>query len=435
MRELENIPHPDKLKRVVIIGGGFAGLELAKSIDLEKYQVVILDKNNYYQFQPLLYQVATAGLEAASISYPLRKMFHKKKNIHIRMCTALSVEPEKQLLRTTIGAIQYDYLVIASGCSTNYFGNNTLKETTFSLKSVPEALLMRNRILLSFEQALDTKDPQEVQKLMTFVIVGGGPTGVELAGALADMRKTILPKDYPELDFDKMEIHLIDASPRLLMGMSQEASNKAAEALKSRGVILHQDIFVKSIDNNKVAMSNDTSLTSQNIFWVAGIKPNSLNGLSQETYDRGRILVDEYNKVKGHDHIYAIGDTCLLISESSPKGHPQVAQVALQMAKLVASNLNNPLKPEKKFVYKDKGSLATIGRNAAVADLGKLHLHGFIAWWIWLLVHIMTIVGARNKVAVFIDWAWNYLNYDVSLRLFVKPQNHRIYDEETVKVI
>jgi len=431
MNYITNIPETGLRERVVIIGGGFAGLELAKKIDKELYQVVLIDKNNYYQFQPLFYQVATGGLEPSSISYPHRKRFQKEKNVHFRMCIALNVEPDKKEVKTDIGIIKYDYLVISTGCDTNYFGNESLKESTFALKSVSESLLLRNRILLSFEEALNANDEDELKEILSFVIVGGGATGVELAGALADMRKSILPKDYPEIDFTKMEIHLVDASPRLLFAMSEEASANAAKTLTNRGVIIHQDMFVKSYEKPYVEISNGKKLRSRNVFWVAGVKPNSLNGLSEPAYNRGRLVVNNYNQVQGYENIFAIGDTALLISDKSPKGHPQVAQVALQMAKRLAKNLNNKAKGKdwEKFVYDDRGSLATIGRNAAVADLGKLHFGGWFAWWLWLWVHILSIVGMRNKVSVFIDWVWSYLNYDVSLRLFIRPKYNKMYRE------
>ncbi|EGK01470.1 NAD(P)/FAD-dependent oxidoreductase [Dysgonomonas gadei] len=432
MNNIANIPDRGTKKRLVIIGGGFAGLELAKKIDKKLYQVVLIDKNNYYQFQPLFYQVATGGLEPSSISYPHRKNFQKNKNFHFRMCEAQNVDPEKKVVQTNIGDITYDYLVISTGCDTNYFGNDSLKESTFALKSVSESLLLRNRILLSFEEALSTDNEEELKEILSFTIVGGGATGVELAGALADMKKSILPKDYPEIDFTKMEIHLVDASPRLLFAMSEQASEKAAETLKNRGVIIHQDISVKSYDKPFVELSDGTNIRTRNVLWVAGVKPNSLKGLAETAYNRGRLVVNEYNQVQGYDNIFAIGDTSLLISDKSPKGHPQVAQVALQMAKRLAKNLNNTTNSNnwEKFTYVDKGSLATIGRNAAVADLGKFRFGGWFAWWLWLWVHILSIVGMRNKVSVFIDWVWSYLNYDVSLRLFIKPKFNKMYKEE-----
>ncbi|MDR2005128.1 MAG: NAD(P)/FAD-dependent oxidoreductase [Prevotella sp.] len=432
MNNIANIPDKGTKKRLVIIGGGFAGLELAKKIDKKQYQVILIDKNNYYQFQPLFYQVATGGLEPSSISYPHRKNFQKNKNFHFRMCEAQIVDPENKVVQTNIGDITYDYLVISTGCDTNYFGNDSLRESTFALKSVSESLLLRNRILLSFEEALSTDNDEELKEILSFTIVGGGATGVELAGALADMKKSILPKDYPEIDFTKMEIHLVDASPRLLFAMSEQASEKAADTLKNRGVIIHQDISVKSYDRPFVELSDGTNIRTRNVLWVAGVKPNSLKGLAETAYNRGRLAVNEYNQVQGYDNIFAIGDTSLLISEKSPKGHPQVAQVALQMAKRLAKNLNSTTDSNnwEKFTYIDKGSLATIGRNAAVADLGKFRFGGWFAWWLWLWVHILSIVGMRNKVSVFIDWIWSYLNYDVSLRLFIKPKFNKMYKEE-----
>lgn len=432
MNYIANIPDVGSKKRLIIIGGGFAGLELAKKIDKKNYQIVLLDKNNYYQFQPLFYQVATGGLEPSSISYPHRKGFQNSDDFHFRMCEALYVEPENNILHTSIGDIPYDYLTIATGCDTNYFGNDKIKEDTFALKSLSESLLGRNRILLSLEESLNAQTEEELKEILTFVIVGGGATGVELAGALADMKKSIFPKDYPEIDFSQMEIHLVDASPRLLFAMSENASEKAAETLKKRGVIIHQDIAVDSVEKPYIMLKNGKTLRSRNIFWVAGVKPNSLKGLSETSYNRGRLSVNEFNQVQGYDNLFAIGDTALLISDKSPKGHPQVAQVALQMAKRLAKNLNNSIKGKKweKFVYSDRGSLATIGRNAAVADLGKFRFGGWFAWWLWLLVHILSIVGMRNRVSVFIDWVWSYLNYDVSLRLFIRPSFNKMYKEE-----
>lgn len=427
---IANIPAKGDKKRVVIIGGGFAGLELARKLNKKQYQVILIDKNNYYQFQPLFYQVATGGLEPSSISYPHRKSFQKQEGVYFRMCEAKRVDAEKSIVDTTIGNIEYDYLVVATGCDTNYFGNETLKESTFALKSVSESLLMRNRILLSLEEAVGARDEEHLKEILTFVIVGGGATGVELSGALADMRKTILPKDYPEVDFDKMEIHLVDASPRLLFAMSEQASAGAAKTLKERGVIIHQDVFVKSYEKPFVEISNGTQLRSRNVFWVAGVKPNSIEGLDEKAYNRGRLVVNGFNQVEGYDNIYAIGDTALMIDEDTPRGHPQVAQVALQMARRVAKNINNKDSQPEKFVYVDKGSLATIGRNAAVADLGKFRFGGRVAWWLWLWVHILSIIGMRNRVSVFVDWVWNYMNYDVSLRLFIRPKSNKMYKDE-----
>jgi len=285
MKAITHIPEKGSKKRIVIIGGGFAGLQIAKKLDTRYFQIILIDKVNYYQFQPLMYQVATGGLEPSSIAYPLRKIFQKKKDFHFRTCLAKRVFPEEKQLETTIGSLQYDYLIIATGCDTNYFGNDKLRESTYALKSISESLLARNRILLSFEKAVSVNTDEEFEELMTFVIVGGGATGVELAGALADMKKMVLPKDYPELDFNRMRIYLVDASPRLLSGMSEESSAKAAETLKRRGVIILQDVFVKSYEKPFVELSTGKKIRSQNVFWVGGIKANSLTGMSDESYN------------------------------------------------------------------------------------------------------------------------------------------------------
>ncbi|NDV70081.1 NAD(P)/FAD-dependent oxidoreductase [Dysgonomonas sp. 25] len=432
---IANIPGKGALKRILIIGGGFGGLQLAKKLDNKHYQIVMIDKYNYHQFQPLFYQVATAGLEPGSISYPLRKNFQKRKNFHFRMCEAKYVVPDQHIVRTNIGDIPYDYLVIATGCDTNYFGNDALRETTFALKSTPESILLRNKILLSFEEALTAKTEEERKELLTFVVVGGGATGVELSGALADLRKNTLPKDYPEINFNQMEIHLIDGSPRLLAGMSEKASAGAAKALTKRNVLIKHNAFVINYENNLIKMSDGSELRSRNVFWVAGVAPNGLPGMPAEAYEKGRIVIDEYLHVNDCKDIFAIGDTALLQTDKSPKGHPQVAQVALQMATRLAKNLNGKIKNKRpeRFAYQDRGSLATIGKYAAVADLGPFKFSGIVAWWLWLFIHILTIVGMRNKVAVFIDWVWNYFNYDVSLRLFIRPKFSKIYEEQDVE--
>lgn len=432
MKQIANIPSPGDKERVIIVGGGFAGLEVAKKLNRKLFQIILIDKNNYYQFQPLFYQVATSGLEPGSITYPLRKMFQNQKDTHFRMCEAIHIDPKQKLLETNIGFLNYDHLVLAHGCDTNYFGNEVLKESTFALKSVSESLLARNRILLSLEEVLSTRDEEEFKDLFTFVIIGSGATGVELAGALADMKKGILPKDYPELDFSKMEIHLIDGAGRLLAAMSEKSSENAKKTLLKRGVILHQGVHVGSYEKPYVLLDNGEKIRSKNVFWVAGVTPKIIPGLDESLYERNRILVNDYNQVKGYEAIYALGDAALLRSEYSPNGHPQVAQVALQMARQLTKNLNGKHKGKgfRKFIYKDRGSLATIGKRAAVADLGKLHFGGTVAWMLWLFVHIMSIVGMRNRIAVFIDWAWSYFNYDVSLRLLIRPKKNKMYRDE-----
>ena len=421
---INNIPSREGKKRVIIVGGGFGGLKLAGQLNPENFQIILLDRNNFHQFQPLLYQVAITGIEESSVAYPFRKNF-QNRHIIFRMCELTKVVPEENIIETSIGSLDYDYLVLACGCDTNFFGNDSLKETTLTLKSVSEAVYLKNHILQSFEDAVISNDPEEQKKLLTFVVVGGGATGVELAGAMADMKNFVLPKDYPELDFSKMQIQLIDASPRLLASMSENASRHAAETLTKRGVIIHQDVSVSSYENDMIIATDGTKLYSKNVLWVAGIKGNTIPGLKTENYGRGnRIIVDEYCKVKGYGNIFAIGDNALMQTSDYPNGHPQVAQGAIQMASLLGKNIGKLITGEQweKFIYKDKGSLATIGRNAAVADLGKLKFSGRIAWWLWLWVHIFTILGVKNKILIMLDWAWNYITYDVSLRILVRPK-------------
>lgn len=425
MNKMVNVPDQQDKKRVVIIGGGFGGLKLASSLNSKYFQIILLDKNNYYQFQPLFYQVAIAGLEPSSISYPYRKNFQNKKSFIFRMCEATKVIPEENMVETNMGSISYDYLVIANGCDTNFFGKNELKDSTISLKSVSEALFARNRILQSFEDATVTSNEEKLKELLTFVIVGGGATGVELAGALADMRNFVLPKDYPDIDFSKMQIHLIDASPRLLAAMSEHASEIAAKTLKKRGVIIHQDVSVSSYENNLIVASDGSELVTKNVLWVAGVSANGMNGFEPSCYGRGkRLIVNEYCQINGFKNVFAIGDAAYMETKDYPHGHPQVAQGAIQMAKTLSDNLEAWVKGKeaKPFKYKDKGSLATIGRNAAVADLHQFRFGGRIAWWLWLLVHISTIIGVKNKLFIFLDWAWSYVTYDVSLRLLIRPK-------------
>lgn len=419
-----DIPDKGKKKRVVIVGGGFGGLKLARKLKSDKFQIVLLDKNNYHLFQPLLYQVATAGIEASAISFPFRKIFKKRKFFHIRICEALRVIPEQNMLVTSIGSLDYDYLVIATGCYTNYFDNKVMAEKTMSLKTTSEALYNRNQVLESFEKAQNTNDLKEREKLMTFVIVGGGATGIELSGALAEMRKFILPQDYPDLDINQMRIVLIDAGPRLLSGFSEKSSEEVQDYLIKRGVEVMVDSKVVDYKNDMLTLGDGTVLASANIFWVAGVKANSIDGLPQEVYGPGnRLKVDVFNRVSGSNNLFAIGDTALMISEDYPRGHPQVVQPAIQQASLLVRNLNNMEKrlPLKPFVYHNKGSMATVGRNHAIVEMKNIRFGGFFAWAVWLFIHLMSIVGVKNKLFIFTDWMWSYFTYDPSLRLIIKP--------------
>ncbi len=424
MKYIAGIPENDK-KRVVIIGGGFAGLQLAKSLKNSNFQIVLIDKNNYHQFQPLFYQVATAGLEPSAISFPLRKAFQNQKHIHFRIAALEKVEAESNLILTDIGAIEYDYLVLAIGADTNYFENKNIQQKAIPMKSLSEAINLRNVILSNFEKALNETDKTKVASLLNFVIVGGGPTGTELAGALAEMKKNILPKDYPELDFSKMKVYLLEAAGKVLNGYSEVSSKKGKKYLEKLGVKVLTDTFVKDYDGKKVLLATGETLDTDTLIWAAGVKGNPANGLSTESVGRGgRLMVDAHNLVQNHANVYAIGDIALMKTEKFENGHPQVAQVAIQQASLLAKNLKRKEKGQalKAFKYLDKGSLATIGRNLAVADLPFMSFQGFAAWLLWLFVHLMSILGVKNRLFVFINWTWSYFTYDQSLRLLINPK-------------
>ncbi len=422
---MKNIPEQGARKRIVIVGAGFAGVKLALSLSAKQFQVVLLDKNNYHQFQPLFYQVATSGLEPSSISFPIRKILQNKKNVHFRVAELREVKSEEKAIETNIGSLHYDELVLALGATTNFFGNPNLERYAVPMKSVSEALYLRNCILDNYENALNTADSSEQEALMNIVITGGGPTGVELAGALAEMRKFVLPKDYPELDFTKMTISLLEGSPRLLNGMSEFAGKQSLKYLQKLGVEVRLNCLVEDYDSQTVSLKGGETLNSKTLLWAAGIKANSVIGFPDISIGpAGRILVNEFSQTNFNENIYIVGDQALMITEQNPKGDPQVAQVAIQQAQNVAKNLNNKRlqKPLKSFKYFDKGSMATVGRNLAVCDLSVGSLKGIIAWLMWLFVHLMAILGTKNKVFVFLNWTWSYLTYDQSLRLMIKPR-------------
>jgi len=418
---------PDKKpnqKRVVIVGAGFGGLTLARKLSAKYFQIVLIDKNNYHQFQPLLYQVATAGLEPSNISFPLRKIFQKRKDLFIRIAEVKLINTSANLVHTSIGDISYDYLVLANGAETNFFGMHSLQQNAFSMKSVSEALLLRNTLLQNYEQALTSMNDEEKAALLNIVIVGGGPTGVELAGAIAEMKKKILPKDYPELNFGQMRVHLVEATPRLLNGMNEASAKKVGEYLSSLGVEVLPGTSVKNYNGHAVLLSNGTTLYSRCLIWAAGVKGSSLDGLpAASVLPNKRILVDDFNRIEGLKDVFAIGDIASMKGAQYPKGHPQVAPVAMQQAVLLAKNLSRVQQEKglKAFVYKDKGSMATVGRNLAVAELGKIKLKGFIAWIIWMMVHLMLIIGVKNRLLILINWTWQYITYDQSLRLIISP--------------
>ncbi|PIB36956.1 NADH dehydrogenase [Reichenbachiella sp. 5M10] len=418
-----NIPKSD-LPRIVIIGGGFGGLRFVKNIDTRKYQVVLLDRYNYHTFQPLLYQVATAGLEPDSIAGPLRKTFQKKKNFYFRMAAAKNVDPVAKIVETNIGQLRYDHLVLACGSITNFFNNEEFEQRAFPLKQLPHALNLRSQILQNFEKAVLKNDEQEVQRLMNYVIVGGGPTGVEVAGALGELKKKVLPKDFPELNLNKMQIYLIEGQDRLLGGMSQKSGEKVFEYLKKFDVNLYVGKIVKSFDGETVVLNDGMTIPSETLIWAAGVNGNALQGMNDTVTRDNRYQVDEYSQVRGFDEIYAIGDVAAMQSEELQRGHPMLAPVATQQGDLLAKNLNKGLEKStwKPFKYMDKGTMATVGRNKAVTELyGKVKFGGFLAWLTWMFVHLVLIVEFRNKLVIMSNWVWNYFTYDRGTRLIIRP--------------
>lgn len=421
---IPNIPSSN-FPKVVIVGAGFAGLKLARKLMKKNFQVILLDKNNYHQFQPLFYQVATAGLEPSAISFPLRKIFHHARNVTFRMAEVSRFDSEKKRLYTNEGFVDYDYLVLAMGADTNYFGNKSIEYYATPMKTVSEALYIRNKIISNYERAINIEKVEHRKHLMNVVIVGGGPTGVELAGAIAELRNNVLPKDYPQLNFHNMKVVLIEAGPVLLAPMSKESQEHALKYLQKLGVEVMLKTLVKDYDGQIVTLEGDVFLETQTLLWAAGIKPNLIEGFPKESYaPNGRLIVNEYSEVKGFPNVFAIGDISLMLSDDHPKGHPQVAQVALQQAENLAKNLfqitkDHDLKP---FRYKDLGSMATVGRTLAVVDLPFIKFQGLFAWLTWLFVHLMAILGVKNRLFVFLNWSWNYLSFDPSLRLLIKPK-------------
>ncbi len=429
------IPRCEK-PRVVVIGGGFAGVQLVKSLRKLPYQVVLLDRHNYHTFQPLLYQVATAGLEPDSIAGALRQLFEKHEDFYFRMARVTGIDLEKKCIKTLVGELDYDMLVIANGSKTNYFGDKKMYERTFPMKQVPQALDLRSHMLQNFEQTVMSPDPDEQDRLTNFVIVGGGPTGVEVAGALGELKKHVLPKDYPDIDFDIMKLHLVDGGPRLLAGMSQKSSDKAMEYLKEFGVDVRTDTRLADYDGKDVTLTDGTVIPAKTVIWAAGVTGNIIDGLPEGTVDRGRILVNEFSQLKDYEDVYAIGDIALMKTKDYPNGFPMVAPVAMQQAEYLAKNLKRSLQ-KKAFVpfkYKDKGSMATIGRNRAVVDLPKFHFGGFFAWLVWMFVHLMSIVGFRNRLVVLSNWVWNYMTYDRGTRLIIRTflRNHKYKHGDTL---
>lgn len=423
-----NIENTGK-KRIVIIGGGFGGLRLSLDLLNSGYQVILVDKNNYNQFQPLIYQVATSGLYPSSISFPFRKLFKNNKDFYFRMAEMRGVFPEENYIQTSIGKITYDYLVLAYGSQTNFFGNKNIEHVAMPMKFVSESMGLRNALLSNFERITTCSTQQERDELLNIVIVGGGPSGVEIAGALSEMKNFVLPHDYPEINSNAINIYLIQGCDRLLPAMSEKASRKSLEYLQKMGVKVTLSTLVTDYKDNKVYLANGDSIPTRTLIWVCGVKVKALSGLKPEQLGSGnRILVDHYNKVVGTNNIFAIGDCALMQGvEAYPHGHPQMAQPSIQQAKNLAKNFKLMLKNKElhPFKYKDLGSMATIGKNKAVADLGKIKFTGIIAWALWMLVHLRSILGIKNKLSVLIDWTWSYFTYDKSNRMILnafKPQ-------------
>ncbi|MEM6799828.1 MAG: NAD(P)/FAD-dependent oxidoreductase [Bacteroidota bacterium] len=412
------------LPRILIIGGGFGGIKLAQTLNKQSFQVVLVDRNNYHTFQPLLYQVATGGLEPDSIAFPLRKMFSKQENLIFRMCEVEKIDHSEKRAHTNIGYIEYDYLVMATGSETNFFGMEELESNALGMKTILESVDLRSLILMNFEQSLQeaTQDDREV--LLKFVVVGGGPTGVETAGALAELKKHVLPSDYPELDLRQMEIHLIQAGSQLLEGMSEKSSQDALDVLEKMGVNIWLNHRVTGYDGEKLSTKEGRDFEASTVIWAAGVKGDIPLGIDTSFIGRGyRLKVNEYNEVDGLEGVYAVGDVAYMETEAYPNGHPQVAQVAIQQGEILGKNLRRKYKgaPLKAFKYYDKGSMATIGRNKAVVDLKNMHLKGRIAWFAWMFVHLLFLIGFRNKMVVFANWVWSYFTYDKGTRVILRP--------------
>ena len=428
-----NIPTSNR-PRVVIIGGGFGGLALAKKLKNKNFQVVLLDKHNYHTFQPLLYQVATGGLESGSIAFPIRKVVQNYEGIFFRVAQVQRIDTENKKVIADIGTIFFDYLVIATGSRTNFFGNTAIQQHSMAMKTIPQSLNIRSLVLENFEEALLTNDEKEKRALMNFVIVGAGPTGVELAGALAEMKKHVLPKDYPDLDIRQMEINVIQGGSKVLDAMSEKSSRRAQEFLEKLGVNVWVNEIVTDFDGKTVHTKSGLTFETETVIWTAGVMGAVIDGFEASVIQRGnRLKVNEFNQVEGFTDIFAIGDVAAMVTENLPMGHPMMAQPAIQQGELLAKNLIQLRdgKPLKKFAYNDKGSMATIGRNKAVVDLPKFHFSGFFAWFVWMFVHLMSLIGFRNKFLVFWNWVYNYLMFDRQARLIVRPYKKK--NEESFK--
>lgn len=408
-------------QKIIVIGAGFAGLPFVRKIDENLFDILLIDKINHHQFQPLFYQVATSQIEPSSISFPTRHIFKNKKNVQIRMAELESIDSSNKKIKTSIGEFDYDYLVIATGCKTNFFGNDEIKKHSLSLKTTYESITIRNHILKIFEKILSASE-EEKEALFNLAIVGAGPTGVELAGAFAEIKKNILPKDYPRIDFSRFKIFLIEGSKNTLNTMSDNAKIASKKYLEKMGVTLLTEVFVKNYDGQVLTFSNEKSIKTRTVIWAAGVTGNTIPGIPADAIARGnRIVVDRMNKTKFSDTLFALGDIAYMETPKYPNGHPQVANVAINQGINLAKNLNKIKrgKQPKAFEYQDQGSMATIGRNKAVVDFPFIKFKGYFAWLIWMFLHLMLILSVRNKLIIFINWAIEYITKDTSLRLIL----------------
>lgn len=411
-------------QRIVILGAGFAGLQVARRLSGDAFDITLIDQYNFHQFQPLMYQVATARLEPSSISFPLRKVFQQKHNVHIRLANILSIDTNNQTVLTEAEVYPYDQLIIATGCTTNYFGNKNIETHAYPMKSTNEALALRNHILQNFEDAL-TAEPEQLHALMNIVVVGGGPTGVELSGSLAELKTNILPKDYPDMDFSTLNIYLLEAGPATLGVMSKAAQVKSQLYLEKMGVHVLTNTAVKDYDGSTIVLADGNEIHSKTMIWAAGVIGNVPVGIDVDKLVRGnRIKVDNFNKVEGLKNVFALGDIAYMETAQFPKGHPQLANVAIEQSKNLVKNLyaltqNKLLKP---FSYKNPGTMATVGKRKAVVDLPGFSFQGRLAWFVWMFLHLMLIVSVKNRLFIFINWAISYFTNDTTLRLILKPQ-------------
>lgn len=414
----------EQRKKVIIVGGGFAGLNVAKKLNQSAYDVLLIDKQNHHQFQPLYYQVASARLEPSNISFPFRKIFQKSKNIQIRLAEVNKIIVAENKIETNIGEFHYDYLIVASGCKTNFFGNEQISKYALPMKTTEEAIEIRNKILLDFEKIISASETEK-QSLLNIVLVGAGPTGVEMAGAFSEMKKYILPRDYPNIDFSSLNIILLEGSKNTLNAMSDDSKKASRKYLEELGVIVKTETFVTNYDGQTATLNTGEVIKTQNLIWAAGVSGNIIEGLNTENIIRNRYKVDRYNKVLGTTNVYAIGDVAYMETPKYPSGHPQLANVAINQGKNVAANLLALLKGKQQteYEYKDLGSMATIGKHRAVVDLPFMKFQGRIAWYVWMFLHLMLILSVRNKLMIFLNWAWSYLTKDSSLRLILKQKN------------